>query len=548
MAAPGRRVWLAAIDIAGRRLYLSDADASPVATVATEDYAAGAVLRHDPLLATPTVSWRGIPGGDALGDFDAEIAFLLPADLSLCALWARGQPVHRARIELSVWYEGDAYEARYVQAIGYMEVDSFALAGEQVTGSILAPDPTLADTLPGPDDVVSNANLDPYDVIGGSTIGFSMPDDVVGSGYPFVLGRAGEFVDGDGLATSIPASPALLITQAAANERMLVAARPTVSGATLTIYNASATGLAPVSATFSIEYITDTNGQILSTVDVSAPTGWALDGTEDFYAAGWSDGIAFDNGDVIRGLGDVCFYLISLTNAAAIYDIGRWRGAQAALNTIEVGGYIDQPATAWEIMSEQLLQLYPLCVVLNGPGGLYPAIFEDVAPDDCVELVEGQDFDLPDNERPSYVTDEVYTAIRLQYGLNAATQNYVGAVEIGPQTDEVSEGGAEMSLRGYSWSVGVDGKPTRETRAMQSAWLWLHDSAQKVALQRLALDHERLPAFRMVLLDDIRWKSLPIGLAVRVTSTTYGWSKVPMWVCGQTLSAIDEIEVIARPR
>lgn len=545
--ATGDRHWLAVVDIAGRRLYLADAPVEPVATVASEDFAAGAIVRHDPLLATPSVSWRGIPGGDALGDFDATIAFLLPSDLSLCELWALGQPVHRARVQMSLWYEGDTYEGRTVVVQGYIEVDAFALAGEQVTGTILAPDPTLAGMLPGPNDTVSDATLDPYKIVGGSTIGFSMPDDVSGVGYPFPLGRAGLYVDETGASTDVPASPAILITQAAANERMLVAARP-VGATTLTIYNATAVGLAPVSASFGIAPIIDANGQILSSVDVSGPTGWALDGTEAFYSAGWTDGITFDNGDVIRGLGDVCFYLVSVTTAGAIYDLGRWQSAQAALNTIEIGGYVDQAATAWDVMSEQLLQLYPLCVVLNGPGGLYPAIFEDIPHEECVELVEGRDFDLPDGERPAYATDEVYTAIRLQYGLNAATQNYVATVALGPQTGGVEESGSGAALAGYSWSVGNDGAPTRETRTMQCPWLWRHDSAAAVAKARLALDHERLPSFRAVLLDDRRWAALPIGLAVRVTSTTFGWSGVPMWVCGQTLSAIDEIELIARPR
>lgn len=545
--AVGDRYWLAVVDIAGRRLYLADAPVAPVAEVASADYTAGAILRHEPLLATPTVSWRGIPGGEALGEFDAQVSFLLPSDLSLCALWALGQPVHRARIELSVWYEGDAYEARLVRAIGYMEVDAFALAGEQVTGTILAPDPTLADTIPGPNDVVSDETLDPYQIIGGTSIGFSMPDDVEGAGYPFPLGRAGLYVDESGATTDVPSSPALLITQAAAAERLLIGARP-VGATNMTIYNASATGLAPTTDTGPIEQVLDTNGQILSTVDASTFGGWALDGTEDLYATSWTDGITFDNGDVIRGLGDVCFYLVCLSSAGAIYDLEAWRSAQGALNTIEVGGYVDQATTAWDLIAEQLLQLYPLCVVLNGPGGLYPAIFEDVAPDDCVELVEGRDFDLPDGERPTYATEEVYTAIRLQYALNAATQNYLATVAIGPQTADVTEAGSEPALSGYSWSVGNDGRPTRETRAMQCPWLWRHDSAARVAASRLALDHERLPSFKMVLLDDRRWAALPIGLAVRVTSTTFGWSKVPMWVCGQTMSAIDEIEVIARPR
>ena len=544
-----KRHWLAVVDIAGVRLRLGTDAVAPVATLGTEEYAAGDGVHHDPSLAQPTVSWRCIPGSDdAIGESDAQVAFQLPGDLSLAAAWAQGQPIHRARVELSIWYEGTPYEARYIVALGYLEVDDFALAGETVSGSIEPCDPMGTDTIPSPNDGISDATLDGYTIVSsGVVIGFSMPDDVTGAPYPFPLGRAGLYVDETGVESDVPSTPALLITQAAASERLLVSGRP-VGATSVTIYNANpANALAPTTASFAIDLIQDINGQPLATVHPTTGT-WKYDGSETFYCAGWTDAIQTDNGLYIRGLGDVILYLLRSANTGAVFALGEWAAVAGALNSVEVGGYFDESIEPWTLITEQLLQLYPRCRAIAGPRGVTPVVFEDIPPDQCFELVEGYDFDLPDGGRPTYATDDVYSAVRVEYALNAATGNYLGLVAIGPQTDNQDESGASMSLRSYSWSEGNDGKPTRETRTIQSAWLWRHDSAGRVATDRLLLDQERLPSITVVLMDDSRWLDLPLGLAVRTTSSTLTWDGVPMWVCGVTLGAIDEVELLARPR
>jgi len=518
-----------------------------VATSATEDYAAGQAVTHMPMMEDPNVSMRAIPGGDCIGEFSADVAFYLPSDLSLCELWSRGQPLHRGTAELSVWYEGGSYESRQVIARGYIEVDAFALGGEMVTASILMPDPESTDTIPGSADVCSDETLNPYQIVGGASIGFTLPDDVAGAPYPFPLGRPGLFVDAAGTSQDVPASPALLITQAAAQQRLLVAARQVGAG-NITIVNANAEGLAPPMANFGISYIIDENGITLSTVDPTSIGTWKFDGTETFYCAGWTDGITFDNGALIRGLGDAALYMLRLVRGAAVFDLGRWEAARATLNTIAIGGYVDQAVDPWTIITEQFLAGFPRCVVMPGPDGLYPAIFEAVPPDECVELVEGRDFYLLDGVRPEYATDETYSSIRVEYALNTASQNYNGLCVLGPRTDDLSESGHEAASRSYSWTVGQDGGPTRETKTIQSAWIWEHASAARVADDVMQLTAERLPSVKVALLDQVMWRTLPIGLAVRFTSPTLGWSQVPAWVCGLNMALLDEVELLMRPR
>lgn len=543
-----RRIWLLSVELAGRTIRCATDPCAPVALVAGEAYTAGELITHEPTLDFPTVSWRAIPGESCVGDFSADVSFFLPSDLSLCAIWAKGQPLHRGVAELAVWYEGASYESRSVLAKGYIEIEDFALFGEKVSASILAPSPDATDVIPGTNDVISDATLDPYIITAsGVSIGFNMPDDVAGAPYPLPLGRPGLYIDATGASTDVPASPALLITQSAGVERVLVAGRP-VGATTLTIFNADAEGIAVTTYSGTVTTIQDQNGVILSSVLVTSVGSWKFDGTETFYCAGWSDAITFDNGEHIRGLGDACLYMLRLARSGAVFDLGRWVEAQAALNTIAIGGYIDTPVDPWKVITEQLLCVFPRCVVLNGPSGLYPAVFEVVPPDQCIELVEGRDFDLLDNVRPEYATSAVYSAVRVEYALNTATQNYLGMCVMGPRVDDITESGHEAATRSYSWSVGANDGPTRETMIVQTAWVWEHDSAARAADDWVQLSAERLPSVRVALLDAVRWRSLPIGLAVRLTSTTLGWTEVPMWVCGLTMSALDEVELLARPR
>lgn len=543
----GDRIWLLSVELAGRTIRCATVPCQPVATVASEAYAAGQAVRHDPTLAVPSVSWRAIPGGDCVGEYGAEIGFYLPSDLSLSALWARGQPINRGVAELSVWYDGTPYEARTVLAKGYIEVDAYALGGEQVTASILAQEPDGTDMLPLSTQIISDATLNPYTVVGAGSIGFSMPDDVDGVYYPIPLGRPGLYIDATGTQVEIPSTPALLITQAAAQERMLIASGM-VGSTTMTVFLDNATGLAPTTYAGVVSYIEDGNGAILASVDVSAAAGWKRDGSETYYCTGWTDAITFDNGEHIRGLGDAALYMLRLARSAAVFDLGRWEAARNALNTIAIGGFVGQPVDAWTVITEQLLSVFPRCVVLPGAQGLYPVVFEDVPPDQCVELIEGRDFDLPDGERPQDATDEVYSSIRVEYAFNVAKQNYNGFVVMGPRVDDMDESGHEASMRAYSWSVGADNGPTRETKTIQSAWVWEHDSAARACDEWMRICAERLPSVRLALLDQVTWRSLPIGLALRITSTTLGWDAVPCWVCGASMSSMDEIEVLARPR
>lgn len=541
------RIWTLTIDVSGRRLYLATEPCAPVATLDGEDWRAGASVTHLPILAIPSCSWRALPGGSTVGDRSVSVSFLLPSDLSLADLEAGGQTVERVRGELAIWWTGAAYEARVVVAAGWLEIDALTLGGEEITATLLNPEPTSTATIPLAEDEINDANLNPYTiVVGGSTVGFSMGEDVQGTPYPIPLGRPGLWVDETGASAAVPSCRANLITQAVTLQRMLIAGRQ-VGATGMTIWNATATGVVSPTYVGTVSTIYDGRGQVCSTVDVSGASAyWALDGSEEFYCLGWADGVVLDNGERVRGLGDAALYLLRLADADGTFDLGRWEAARSALNTIEIGGFVETPVLPWEILTSDLLPLFPRCVVMPGNAGLYPVIFEDAHPTDGIELIEGIDFELPEGARPSPATDGGVSAVRLSYAYNALSEEYLATVVFGPRTDDQTESGHGSARRAWGWDVG--GSSTRTTTIMESPWLWAHDSAERVADDVLRLGVERLPSLALSLLDLDRWRSLPIGLPVRVTAPTVGWDKRPCWICGLGMAALDELEVLARPR
>lgn len=542
----GPRIWLAAIEVAGRRLLVATEAVAPVATSAAEGWAAGTALMHLPLLSVPSVAWEVLPGGATIGSWSAEVSFLLPSDLSLAALEASGQVVERIPVELSIWRDGDAYEAREVLISGWLELEGYPEAGEAVSGSIVAASVAETATVPLAEDVVSDENLNPYTLVsGGSTVGFSMPDDVVGQQYPIPLGRPGLWVDEDGTEQDIPSTPAILITQAATHQRAVIAGR-TVGATTMTIYNADPEGVATTTETVAVSYIYDQRGQAVASVDLSGASAWFRDGRERLYCTGWTDGIVNDNGERIRGLGDAVLYLLQLAAGGGAYDLAEWRSVRSALNRIEIGGYVDSAVLPWTLITDELLPLFPRCSVLPGPKGLRPVLFDDADPESAPELIEGRDFYLPDSAKPEPATDGGVIAVRVDYAYSMIAESYLSSVVMGPRMGDQDESGHEAARAAWGWAQ-VHGTTSAET-AIESAWLWRHDSAAVVADEVLRMGAERLQRVDGVLMDEERWRALPPGLSVRVTAATLGWDARPCWVCAGSLGASDGVGFLTRPR
>lgn len=95
---------------------------------------------------------------------------------------------------------------------------------------------------------------------------------------------------------------------------------------------------------------------------------------------GWYDrtrsdeggGMVGDDGELVRGAGDVLTYLLRQTGMQV--DAGRCAAAASMLNDFKVDCAIDARTNIWEWLSANLLPLLPISIA-TGPEGLYPVVW-----------------------------------------------------------------------------------------------------------------------------------------------------------------------------
>lgn len=530
-------IWLLAIDLGVAVWYFATEPAGPVD-------GSGLTRGHRATLAQPQISYMATPGGDsAMGDFSAQVEFIIPESIS--QLEARGVPTVRGRAEVSLWTPGTPYEAREVIAAGFVVLDGLPLAGEVVSVSLEPLDPEDTGTWPPVDAEVVPETMTDAVILPSTTTTFTPANNVNALLYPWVFGRPGLRTDEDGADVDSPGSPALLIQVMGGLQRVLIAGHPVASG-TVTLYSeVTDFGVGPFD-TFAVEQVRDGRGQIVSTCDVSGKAIlWNVeDDNASLWVAGWAGAIEWDDGEELRGLGSICLYLLRSVNSGDIFNLGAWQAACYELNTVEVGGYIDSAIVPWEMISKELRPLFPRMTVLWGIAGYYPVIFEDIDPSSTPELIENIHVALPDGQRATDEQNTGNTSVRIEYSRSPPNDGYLDSITIGPgYTDQVAELGSGVSRRAYSW-VGK-----RETWTLSTPWLWRHDSAAYVAREWLDVLAEPLPVVELLLLEPLRRRGLPIGAGVRVTVERLGWSARPCWIVGHRFDGpILYISVQARPR
>jgi hypothetical protein len=95
---------------------------------------------------------------------------------------------------------------------------------------------------------------------------------------------------------------------------------------------------------------------------------------------GWYDrtrsdeggGMVGDDGELVRGAGDVLTYLLRQTGMAV--DAGKCAAAVSLLNDFKIDCAIDARVNIWEWLSANLLPLLPVSIA-TGPEGLYPVVW-----------------------------------------------------------------------------------------------------------------------------------------------------------------------------
>lgn len=532
-------IWLLRIDLGSAIWYLSEKDAAPVDQT-------GATLAHDPTLGEPSVAYDAIPGTDsAVGDFEAQVSFLAPVSVS--EFEANGWPLSKGRAELSRWTPGTPYEARERVAIGDVVLDGLPIAGEEISVSLVPSDPSDLQDFPPAKASISTDTIAAVAIISAGTETadtFHFLDSSDGLVYPWVFGRPGLRVDATGATVATPATPALLVFDALNSPWAIIAGHQTREVDRI-IYNPDLDNDV-TDPTYSIpsEFLRDARGRLLSILDVSGLVGFTYDSSLQLYVAGWSSGIRWDDGDEIRGLGDVVLYLLRNCDGGRVHDLGAWQATAPLLNRIEVGGYLDEVVSPWDVVASDLLALYPRCVALWSPDGYQPVVFDDASPDLGPELTEGIDFELVEDARPEEVTEGGITTVRVEYSHYPVTDVYLDSVTFGPGvTDATEEDASEVARRAFA----VVGQ--RSSYTLTSAWLWRQDSAGVVARDWLDLLAEPLVRVRGQLTDPDQVRALPVGAGVRVTSSTLGWTARPCWVSGHWYEgSLAGLRFLGRPR
>lgn len=524
-------IWLLRVDLGAAVWYASTEDATPVD-------ADGTALVHEPTLSDPEIEVGGVPGtGSLLGDFKAEVTLLAP--VSVATFEARGWAVCRGRAELSRWTPGTPYQARWVVAVGDVVLDGLPLEGEALSLSLEAPEAGGLADFPPSDATVTSETMTDVTVLPSTTATFDLPDDADEAIYPWVFGRPGLRIDSTATIVSSPATPALLIDLTPLAQRVLLAGHRATPGS-IEVYNKTADD----SRSVSYSLVRDGLDRIITTADVSGFVGWTYDSTLSAWGSGWTSGITYDDGEEIRGLGDVVLYLLRWGDGGAVHDLGAWQQAAVLLNRVEVGGYIDDVCDPWDVVGGDLMALWPRCVVVWGPGGYAPVVFDDTDPELGPELIEGIDFELEDGARPEEVSDGGTTGVRIQYSYNPAADTYLDSHTTGPGVaGDTSELASEVSRAAFG-QAGA-----RSTYPMSTGWLWWRDSAELVAREWQDLLGEPLVRVGGRLVEPDRLRGLPLGAGVRVTSETLGWSARPCWISGQGFSGpLASVRFLGRPR
>lgn len=195
------------------------------------------------------------------------------------------------------------------------------------------------------------------------------PDEVIGKRMPIVLGRPGRTADPTTRTSRATGSPAYMV-QRAGGKFYLFVSQGVVEATSLTVIDSDG-----ANDTFTVETTADAFGQAYSFVDLSGVS--AIDrNLEQFFIIWTSLG-----GPALNGLGEgtlnplrAAAYLFTLAPGARV-DVNAWLSVAGVFDGYEVGGYVNDSSSAWEVASENLLSLLPIAWRYSRQG-LEPVIWD----------------------------------------------------------------------------------------------------------------------------------------------------------------------------
>lgn len=346
-------VWLLTVNYAGRPFFWSSRPCAPV-----DDE--GTAIEHDGGLDSVELE-EAVSGPDADPDsMSLPFEVFFPADVSVAELAAAGHDLAAATGELALWVEGTPYSERQVVLVGRVSSPEYGDIDEPVSFSL--------EEAPWEDASIILAAAARVT----STTWPTAPEESLGQYYPYVFGCPGRHDGG-----SCPGSPGIVVTVTAGSVAEILIKDSSTTVTQVTIRDPD--GFDEV---FSVTHVEDGLGRTVAIVDVTSAA------TVDTGLVSGQWWVIWDQNGDMKGAGDLLVELLSRSSLQV--DLGAWAAQAETLNPFELGGYIDDPCSAWDYIVENIYPLLPLDI-RRGPDGLYPVCWRyDAQASEALEhIVEG---------------------------------------------------------------------------------------------------------------------------------------------------------------
>lgn len=491
-------IWLLRIEVAGRTWYLASEPCEPER--------AGVELPHHGSL---TVSGFGEAieiGGGISGPCTANVSFHLGPDG-----WGFFRDGHRldgAPAEVSLWRPGTSYAARHVLLIGRVDSDgAIPIDGQDIEATITAPIVETAEGWPSASDVV---NLTAWP----NALNDEDGTDLVGTAYPWPIGKLGAYTDEDGAAKRTSTTEVLIVDDSSGAEVGVISGGP-VAATTVRIWNS----VDKDAANFSVSTTIDGEGVARATVSfAAAPAGWVFDGSEPLYVNDWGAGglVGDFSTGTSWGLGDAILYLLLRRygdEGPEQVDVGSWLAHRHLLNGWQVGFAPDPGSDPIDIIGNDLLPLCAALWIVGGPLGYRPVYLAPTPGALCRRLTVGRDIFATD-EQPGFASVEPLNSMTVNFAPSTARGDLRG-VETTDATSlsEAAQGVTRHGTRAATMDAtavfdrGTAGLTGRT--AIEMAWtppmFLIYDCPADVALTLTLGERVRLVDEDRELSDRLAW-------------------------------------------
>lgn len=518
--AEGDIQWLLVLRVRGVAYRVS----SRGANVANSDTTTGpATLQFHPGLDEPSVS-QSVAWGDAGTEGrEASVSMVFPTVEGWGAIANADHDLCDATAELSLWVEGSDFVDRWVVVRGSLEGLSYAEPGEPVAFTITQ-NPWEDRSQVPPIGAQATTTTWPRT----NSTGFLLPFESVDLWYPYVFGCPGVARDDDEStprygwpvyvvevvdevdAEGVPIGDNFTDFGGGAEPVVVLIAGHAIAATEVRLYNVTTNLYADVLVTRT----TDLLGRVVSIATVADvvtdPTrGLNIALGEDLqcsFLTTTAGGMVDDTGATMRGAGILARWFLRQASGLTV-DQGDMTSALALLDGFRFDFYLDEPKTAWEHLSDEILIHLPASTTIARSGGLSLVVWPWTARD--IDALGTIDPDVRGGARSSAVEmsspTEVYTDIRIEYAHDSVAGVNTRHLTISPRT----EGDAIGNVYLFSaWSrLQVAGRPeVRRTltievpsmgdpasaSALAQAWARRHSSTRRT------LSFDLPPAYLMV--------------------------------------------------